>query len=147
MTLSGTQFRLIAGVAALAGTLVVSLPAHSTPAACGVQALSGRYVFTATGSTIVAGTAQPKAIVELIRMNGDGTLLVGGATRSVSGVIAQIPPGGTGTYTLEADCRGTLVFTGGPSFDIFASPRGVEFWMIQTNSDNVFQGSVKRVSR
>ena len=74
-------------------------------------------------------------------------LLVGGATRSVSGVIAQIPPGGTGTYTLEADCRGTLVFTGGPSFDIFASPRGVEFWMIQTNSDNVFQGSVKRVSR
>jgi hypothetical protein len=147
MTLSSTHCRRIAGVAALAATLVASLPAHATPAACGVQALSGLYVFTATGSSIVGGAAQPKAIVELIRMNGDGTLLVGGATRSVNGVIAQIPPGGTGTYTLEADCRGSLVFTGGPSFDIFVSPKGVEFWMIQTNPDNVFQGNVKRVSR
>lgn len=147
MALSTTRCRRIAAVAACAATLLASLPSQATPAACGVQALSGLYVFTAAGSSIVAGAAQPKAIVELIRMNGDGTLLVGGATRSVNGVIAQIPPGGTGTYTLETDCRGSLVFAGGPSFDIFASPKGVEFWMIQTNPDNVFQGSVKRIAR
>jgi len=103
-------------------------------------------VFSATGYTIVAGVAQPKAIVELIRFNGDGTLTVPGATRSINGVIGQVPAGGTGTYTLGADCIGTLAFTGGPTFDVFASPKGEDLWMIQTNPNSVFQGNVTRVS-
>lgn len=146
VNMSATRCRRIAGAAALVAAVFAGLPAQASDS-CGVQSLSGLYVFSASGASIVAGAAQPKAIVELIRFNGDGTLLVGGATRSLNGVIAQIPPGGTGTYTLEADCRGSLAFTGGPSFDIFASPKGTEFWMIQTNADNVFEGGVKRVSR
>ena len=114
---------------------------------CRAEKLDGLYVFSATGFTIVAGVAQPKAIVELIRFNGDGTLSVPGATRSINGVIGQIPPGGTGIYTLDLDCRGTLAFTGGPAFDIFASPKGEDVWMIQTNPNNVFQGNVTRISR
>src|SRR5215470_12545622 len=93
---------------------------------CRVEKLDGLYVFAATGYTLVSGVAQPKAIVELIRFNGDGTLTVPGATRSLNGVIGQTPPGGTGTYDLGPDCRGSLVFNGGPSFDIFASPVGDE---------------------
>ena len=61
--------------------------------------------------------------------------------------MAASPPGGTGTYTVEADCTGTLSFTGGPSFDIFVAPRGDDLWMIQTNPNNVFQGNVTRLSR
>jgi len=121
--------------------------ADDDAATCRAEKLDGLYVFSATGFTIAAGVAQPKAIVELIRFNGDGTLSVPGATRSINGVIGQIPPGGTGTYTLEADCRGTLTFTGGPAFDIFASPKGEDVWMIQTNPNNVFQGNVTRISR
>jgi hypothetical protein len=113
---------------------------------CRPDKLDGLYVFSATGYTIVSGVAQPKAIVELIRFNGDGTLTVPGATRSLNGVIAEIPPGGTGTYVLAPDCRGSLVFNGGPSFDIFASPRGEDLWIIQTNANNVLQGNVTRVS-
>jgi hypothetical protein len=113
---------------------------------CRVEKLTGLYVFSATGYTIVSGVVQPKAIVELIRFNGNGTLSVPGATRSVNGVIAQSPPGGTGTYTLAEDCRGSLVFTGGPAFDIFADPNGNDVWMIQTNPNNVFQGNVTKVS-
>jgi hypothetical protein len=113
---------------------------------CREGSLDGLYVFSATGYTIVGGVAQPKAIVELIRFDGGGQLTVPGATRSVNGVITVIPPGGTGSYTLNADCRGTLTFSGGPSFDIFASPKGEDFWMIQTNPNNVFQGNVTRVS-
>jgi hypothetical protein len=47
---------------------------------------------------------------------------------------------------LDADCKGTLQFTPGPSFDIFVARKGRGFWMIQTNPGNVFQGPVKKVS-
>ena len=114
---------------------------------CRVQKLNGLYVFSATGYTFVSGAPQPKAIVELIRFNGDGTVVSPGSTRSINGVIARSTPGGTGTYTLDADCRGTLAFHEGPAFDIFASPKGEDVWMIQTNPNNVFQGNVTRVSR
>ena len=78
---------------------------------CGVQTLHGSYVFNAHGWNIVSGVAQPKAIVEGIDFNGDGTLSVPFATLSINGVIIQVPPGGTGTYTLDATCQGTLKTT------------------------------------
>ena len=44
---------------------------------CTVAALDGLYVFTATGFSIpTPTTSAPKAIVELIRFNGDSTLIV-----------------------------------------------------------------------
>jgi hypothetical protein len=113
---------------------------------CSLKTVRGSYVFSASGFTIVAGVAQPKAILEVIDFNGDGTLSVPAATRSVDGVIARVPPGGAGTYTVDAVCTGTLGFTGGPSFDIFLSPEGGKLWMIQTNAGNVFQGTATRVS-
>jgi hypothetical protein len=118
---------------------------------CRVEKLSGLYVFSATGSNVIAGVPQPKAIVELIRFNGDGTLTVPAATRSINGVIARSPPGGTGSYTVEPDCTGTLTFNGGPAFDIFPAPSGDDLWMIQTHDPVatafVLQGNVTRVSR
>jgi len=98
---------------------------------------------------LIAGVWQPKAIVEYIHFNGDGTLTVTAATvanAGNSGNVTQSPPGGTGTYVLDANCKGSLQFTPGPTFDIFAAPRGKGLWMIQTNPGNVFQGQVKRVS-
>ena len=133
--------------AALAMCLSGAALADDEGQQCFRHKLNGLYVFSATGYVIVSGAAQPKAIVELIRFNGDGTLSVPGATRSINGVIGVSPPGGTGTYTLDTDCRGTVAFTGGPSFDIFASPQGEDLWMIQNNANNVLQGNVTRVSR
>jgi hypothetical protein len=115
---------------------------------CGLKTfmLRGNYVFATTGFTIVGGVAQPKAIVEVINFNGDGTLTVPAFTRSINGVIAKNTPGvvGTGTYTVEQSCTGTLSFSGGPSFDIFISSRGDTIWMIQSNQDNVFQGTATK---
>ena len=108
---------------------------------CTLKTLRGIYVFAATGHNIVAGVPQPKAIVEAIEFNGDGTLSVPGATRSVNGVIARTPPGGTGGYTVEAGCAGTITFDGGPAFDVFFSTEGEKLWMIQTNPNTVFQGT------
>ncbi len=110
---------------------------------CSLHTLRGSYIFTATGYTIVAGVAQPKAIVEAIDFHGDGTLLVPAATVSLNGVIAR--SAGVGLYTVDDGCRGTVTFTPGPSFDIFADHTGQQAWMIQTNPTNVLQGTVTRI--
>jgi hypothetical protein len=57
---------------------------------CSMRTLKGTYVFSASGFNIVAGVAQPKAIVEVIRFNGDGTLSVPAATLSANGAIIRI---------------------------------------------------------
>jgi hypothetical protein len=114
---------------------------------CTLKTVRGTYVFAATGHTIVSGVPQPKAIVEVIEFHGDGTLSVPAATRSVNGVVARSLPGGTGGYTVEAGCAGTISFDGGPSFDVFISPKGGVLWMIQTGPPgSVFQGTAKRVT-
>jgi hypothetical protein len=112
---------------------------------CGVETLRGTYVFAARGFNIVAGVAQPKAIVEVVEFNGDGTLSVSAATRSINGVIGRSAPG-IRTYTVENDCSGTILFDG-PAFDIFTSPDAEVIWMIQTNPNSVFQGTATRTSR
>src|SRR4051812_23065509 len=112
---------------------------------CSARTLRGTYVFSASGFAIVAGAAQPKAIVEVIEFNGDGTLTVPAATRSVNGAIARSLPS-IGGYAVADDCTGTVTFDG-PSFDIFVSPRGNQLWLIQTNANSVFEGSATRTSR
>jgi hypothetical protein len=122
---------------------------------CTPALLNGLYIFAATGFITPAAPApaQPKAIVEFIRFNGDGTLTVPAASRSINGAVGQSPPGGTGTYTIadlvppDRACTGTLAFTGGPSFDLFVSPPGDEAWMIQNNAGNVLQGTLLKLAR
>ena len=110
---------------------------------CTLQTLRGTYVFSASGFNIVAGVSQPKAIVEVIDFNGDGTLSVPAATRSINGVVARSAPGGMGTYTVADDCTGTIDFNG-PTYDIFISHDREAIWMIQTNPNTVFQGTAAR---
>jgi hypothetical protein len=121
--------------------------------ACRNSTLDGLYVFTASGFNIVAGVAQPKAIVELIDFHGDGKLTVPAATVSINGVVSRSTPGGTGTYTVDADCTGSLVFgpplaPAGPAYDLFVAFKGSQIQMIQTGPGSpVFQGTAERVSR
>jgi hypothetical protein len=64
---------------------------------------------------------------------------------SVNGLILHFPPGGTGTYTLDQNCQGTLTFTGGPiNFDIFVRAHGKEIEMIRTDDNTVLNGTAKR---
>lgn len=112
---------------------------------CGLDTLRGTYVFGATGFNIVAGVAQPKAIVEAVEFNGDGTLSVLAVTLSVNGVIMR-PPLWTGTYTVENGCSGVIAFAV-PSFEIFIARDAETFWMIQTNSNTVLQGTATRIAR
>jgi len=122
-----------------------SVVASSEASSCSTEMLDGLYVFSASGYTIVGGVPQPKAIVEVILFNGDGTLFVPAHTRSINGVVAA-GPGGSGTYSLDSDCVGSIAFAGGPTFDLFMTPKARDGWMIQTNPNTVFQGRVVQVS-
>jgi hypothetical protein len=114
---------------------------------CTLNTLRGTYVFAATGYNVVSGVPQPKAIVEVIDFNGNGTLTVPAATRSVNGVVARSLPGGTGSYTVEPGCAGTISFDpAGPTYDTFFSQKAQQLWMIQTTAGTVFEGTATRVS-
>ena len=65
---------------------------------CTLNTLRGTYVFTASGTYIAGGVPQPKAIVEVIEFEGDGTLTVGAVTVSINGSMTQVPAGGS-VYT------------------------------------------------
>ncbi len=135
----------LATVAMTSGTARADNPLPS----CGLATLQGSYLFATHGWNIVSGVAQPKAIVEGIDFNGDGTLVSPFATVSINGTIIH-SSGTTGTYTVAADCTGTLSFTAGASFDIFVHASGKQLWMIQTGPEAVpavFEGTVTRVGR
>ena len=136
---------LVSLVAAMAlGTPGIAR-ADSRGASCGVYTLRGSYLFATHGWNIVGGVAVPKAIVEGIELNGDGTIDSPFATVSINGTIIH-SSGSLGTYTVNTDCTGTLSFTGGASFDIFVEPNGKQLWMIQTGPmPAVFEGVATRV--
>ncbi len=122
-----------------------SAHAQNATQACSEQTLTGSFVFAADGFTIVEGAAQPIAIVEGIDFHGDGTLSVPFATVSINGQIIEVPPGGDGTYAVQANCQGTLTFSGGINFKLFVRPSGKSLWMIRTDPDTALQGSVLKV--
>jgi hypothetical protein len=140
--------------------LLMSVPGiASADFKCKAELLKGQYVFTATGFTRAPNSAPgtawaPKAIVEVIQFNGDGTLTTPGLTLANpvgdTGAILQPPTGGApGAYTLNEDCSGTVQFfdPANTAFKIVVdSPWAITMWMIQTNpANNVFQGSARRV--
>ena len=150
--------RTIGGIVLAGGVITATLTssnrnAHADPsqAPCGVHTLRGSYVFNAHGWDIVGGVALPKAIVEGINFNGDGTLVSPFATVSINGTILQFSGGVAGFYAVNQGCTGTLTFPGIANFDIFVQPGdGKQVWMIQTGpgipGPSVFEGTATKVS-
>ena len=145
------------------GLLIVSLMLGQSGIAgagksCTVADLNGTFLFRANGFTTPSGGSgptAPKTIVEVEHFNGDGTVDVARATRSVNGVLFEEnagDPGTSGTYTVNgtpADgvCTGTLTFGGLPNFDIYyVASKTDEVIKIQTDAGNVFQGAATKVS-
>ena len=52
----------------------------------------------------------------------------------------------SGTYTVEADCTGTAMFTDGSHYDLFIAPDGSKFTFVQTHPKRyVRSGTAQRV--
>ena len=125
---------------------------------CTNDILDGRYVFNATGYTRNPASAPgtpwvPKAILQVLQFNGDGTLTTPSVTLANpfgdTGAILQPGAGAPGSYSINDDCTGTVHFfdANNVTYKIYVDPpRGDTIRMIQTNpANNVFQGVANRV--
>jgi hypothetical protein len=144
----------------LAGSVLVTAMILAMPSVapadpgdkCKDSMLDGLYVFTASGfGNVSPGPPQPKAIVELIRFHGDGTVSGPGGRVSVNGVIINAGGPGTSTYTtptpVDEGCESILTFASGPTHYMFIPPDAKKLQFIQINPNNVFQGTATKVSK
>ena len=119
----------------LAATMVPGTSTTARAAAdtqvCSAGMLKGLYLWTWDGYQNVGGNLVPKAVMQGLRFNGDGTTFNPFGTVNIGGFIIIDATGGVGTYTVAADCTGTLSITDGPSFNIYVGPGGQQVWTTQ----------------
>lgn len=112
------------------GTSATAQPATADMRDCSVSTLKGLYLWTWDGYQNFGGNPVPKAIMEGVRFNGDGTTVNLFGTVNIGGTMVIDVTGGVGTYTVAADCTGT--FSAGPSFKLYVGPGGKQIWLTQT---------------
>jgi hypothetical protein len=129
--MSSLAFTCALGCLVVAMTLGTSGTARATarfPQPCSVQALHGLYLWTFDGYENFGGDLVPKAIMQGLRFNGDGTTFNPFGTVNIGGFLIIDVTGGVGTYTVAPDCTGTLSITGAPSFNIYVGPGAQQVW-------------------
>ena len=99
---------------------------------CTVDRLHGLYLWTFDGYVNINGSPVPKAVMQGLQFNGDGTTYNPFGTVNIGGTIIIDATGGVGTYTVAADCTGTISITNGPSFNMYVGPGGKQLWITQT---------------
>lgn len=144
-------FPLVLGLAGIAQA--------APPGQCRTEMLRGTYVLAASGFTRPPTSAPgtpwvPKAIVEVVVFNGDGTatspFVAIANPFGDAGNVVQPPAGGAnGLYTVNDDCTGTVHFLDATNvtYSFVADPvQGDTLWMLQVNPpNNVFQAKATRV--
>jgi hypothetical protein len=119
-------------VAAMAlGTSSTALATERFPQPCSMQTLRGLYLWTFDGYANLGVNLVPKAVMQGLRFNGDGTTFNPFGTVNIGGTIIIDATGGVGTYTVAADCTGTISITDGPSFNMYVGPGAQQIWTTQ----------------
>ena len=89
---------------------------------------------------VLVSAARPKESSFCLRFNGDGTTFNPFGTVNIGGTIIIDATGGVGTYTVAADCTGTLSITGGPNFNIYVGPGAQQVWTTEIAGGDVTGG-------
>jgi hypothetical protein len=145
---------VVLGVVALVGVLAVGRgfaeDENASRAKCTEATLQGTYPFAFDGVEITGNNDQrPFAIA------GYGVFDGNGKEKSVvssnfNGEVSRKEPI-SGTYSVKADCTGTVTFADGSQIDLFIAPDGSMFTFVQTKPSELvgsgFQprGTAKRV--
>ena len=119
--------------AAMAPGTSATARARTDAQVCSVDRLQGLYLWTFDGYTTCGGNLLPKAVMQGLQFNGDGTTFNPFGTVNIGGTIIIDATGGVGTYTVAADCTGTLSITDGPSFNMYIGPGAKQLWITQIN--------------
>jgi hypothetical protein len=137
------------GTLALAGTASASgTPAASASHSCSDATLNGTYSYAYGGSLVSDGVSAPVATSGFDHFNGAGTS-TGVTTFVDNGVVENNNTPDTSTYAVHADCTGTIVFNIAGSlahFNIYVSPSGRSFSIIETDPGAVETGTETQVS-
>ena len=120
----------------LAATMVPGTTTTARAAAdahCDARMLRGLYLWSFDGYAKFGENFVPKAIMQGLRFNGDGTTFNPFGTVNIGGTITIDATGGVGTYTVAPDCTGTLSITNGPTFNIYVGPGAQQVWTLETS--------------
>src|SRR6266446_2177296 len=122
---------LVCMITAMAPGTSATAGAAADAQVCSVGTLNGLYLWTFDGYADFGGNLVPKAVMQGTRFNGDGTTINQFGTVNIGGTIIIDATGGVGTYTVAADCTGTLSITDGPSFNMYVGPGAQQLWITQ----------------
>jgi hypothetical protein len=123
----------------------------SSRAKCSKATLKGTYLFAFNGVEIKGNSEQrPFAIAGYDVFDGNGEVR-GVSSGNFGGEVFRKDPF-TGTYTVKANCTGTVTFRDGAAAqgDMFIAPDGSKFAFVRTTPEDVSagidsRGSAKRV--
>jgi hypothetical protein len=118
-------------------------------AKCSDATLDGTYLLAYDGVEIKGNDQRPFALAGHDVYDGNGKV----KTVFSSNFNGEVSRNETlsGTYSVKADCTGTLTFADGTRFDQFIAPDGSKFTFVQTKPSELvasgfeLQGTAKRV--
>jgi hypothetical protein len=117
------------------------------PSTCTLETLKGRYLFASSGTLLppAFGVTEPTpgADAGYHTFNGDGTGTDTVTVRIGTNIVQEnlVAPI---SYTVKADCTGTLIVPNGPSFDLFIAPNGEAISRISTAPPGNYVSSIDR---
>jgi hypothetical protein len=122
---------LITLVTAMAQGTSATVRAEVDARGCSVGMLRGLYLSSWDGYQNFDGNLVPKAIMEGKRFNGDGTTFNEFGTVNIGSTTIIDTTGAGATYTVAADCTGTMSVPNGPSFNMYVGPGAQKLWFTQ----------------
>src|SRR3712207_2925119 len=116
---------------------------------CSEATLHGQYLFATEGVDITGNEQVPFAAAGYDVYNGNGKVK-GVSSVNFNGEVFRNERF-SGTYTVKADCTGTLTFADGGQLDLFVAPDGSMYTIVETDPGLValgfeLRGTAKRVA-
>jgi hypothetical protein len=135
---------MVLGLLGVVGVLAVGAgyakDENAARAKCSEATLDGTYLFAQNGIEIKGNDQRPFAVAGYDVFDGNGKVR-GVSSGNFGGEVFRKDPF-TGTYSVKANCTGTVTFTDGAATqgDVFIAPDGSMFAFVRTNPEGVAAG-------